>query len=330
MNFRHRLVKFLGLAFFVPFVLQLPGCITGNGNYEVKDGAPSGHFNADHIPDAVPKPEARSRYGNPSVYVVGGKRYHVMNSAKGYNKVGYASWYGTKFHGQHTSSREPYDMFSMTAASTTLPIPTYVRVTNLENGRSVVVKVNDRGPFKSSRIIDLSYAAAKKLGYTAKGTAKVRVTAIETGTGSHHEILLASNSNKGTTSKRTASASRHAKSAKTIQLAAADTSSVKSLNKSSSKTSNKSENKPTNKNTKNENKPLYLQVGAFKTREKAEDLSKQISGITAAAVSVKKTMQDQKTIYRVHIGPLANGTQTAKIKELLAQHGFEKPIAVAG
>lgn len=156
------------------------------------DGAPSGYFNAHSVPEAVPKAESRSKYGNPTSYRVGRKRYYVMKDAKGYDKKGYASWYGRKFHGQRTSSRERYDMYSMTAASTTLPIPTYVRVTNLENGRSVVVKVNDRGPFHSRRIIDLSYAAAKQLGYAHKGTAYVQVTAI--GAQKPRALLAASDS----------------------------------------------------------------------------------------------------------------------------------------
>lgn len=119
-----------------------------------------------------------NQYGKASSYKVGGKRYYVLNSPKGYDKIGRASWYGKAFHGRRTSSRERYNMFGMTAASTSLPIQSYVKVTNLYNGRSVIVKINDRGPFKSSRIIDLSYAAAKKLGYTNKGTALVRVTAV--------------------------------------------------------------------------------------------------------------------------------------------------------
>ena len=107
-----------------------------------------------------------------------GKRYYVLPSAKGYDKRGIASWYGTKFHGRLTSSREPYDMLAMTAASPELPIPCYAQVTNLENGRQIIVRVNDRGPFAPNRIIDLSYAAAVKLDMTRKGTALVEVKAI--------------------------------------------------------------------------------------------------------------------------------------------------------
>lgn len=125
--------------------------------------------------------EPLSSYGNPKHYVVAGKRYHVLKSSQNYNKVGIASWYGNKFHGHLTSSRERYDMFGMSAASRDLPLPTYVRVTNLDNGHSVVVRVNDRGPFKSDRLIDVSYTAAKKLGLVGRGTGRVRVTALNVG-----------------------------------------------------------------------------------------------------------------------------------------------------
>ena len=131
-----------------------------------------------HTPDAVPRPEPRSRYGNPESYKVLGQWYHPMKDSKGYRERGVASWYGTKFHGRRTSSGEPYDMYAMTAAHKTLPLPTYVRVTNLENGHSAVVKVNDRGPFHTGRIIDLSYAAARRLGVDRKGTAPVEVAAL--------------------------------------------------------------------------------------------------------------------------------------------------------
>lgn len=130
------------------------------------------------IPDAVPQEEPRGRYGNKSPYKVLGKTYRVMDSARGYSEEGTASWYGKKFHGHRTSSFERYDMYAMTAAHKTLPIPTYVRVTNLDNGKEVVVRVNDRGPFHSSRLIDLSWAAAQKLDYIGRGTARVRVEAI--------------------------------------------------------------------------------------------------------------------------------------------------------
>jgi rare lipoprotein A len=120
----------------------------------------------------------RSKYGNPPFYEVYGVRYTILPGSTGYREQGIASWYGRKFHGRRTSSGEPYDMHKMTAAHTTLPIPTNARVTNLENGKSVIVRINDRGPFSKNRLIDLSYAAAVELDMITNGTARVEVVAL--------------------------------------------------------------------------------------------------------------------------------------------------------
>jgi len=138
------------------------------------DSAPRTPVNVAHIPNAVPRTEPRSKYGNPASYEVNGHTYNTRASAAGYVERGIASWYGTKFHGRSTSSGEPYDMYQMTAAHRTLPLPCYVQVTNLQNGRHIVVRVNDRGPFHPNRIIDLSYAAARKLGIEGTGMVEVR------------------------------------------------------------------------------------------------------------------------------------------------------------
>ena len=148
----------------------------------VKDGPPSDYGrNWKDIEDAVPKDEPYSRYGNPGSYEVFGERYHVIGSNKGFTQKGIASWYGSKFHGQRTSSGETYSMYAMTAAHKTLKIPAYVEVTNTANGRKAIVKVNDRGPFHEGRIIDLSYAAATKLGVAATGTAPVTIRVVTPG-----------------------------------------------------------------------------------------------------------------------------------------------------
>jgi rare lipoprotein A len=144
-----------------------------------RDGPPPQPIDLASIADAVPRAEPRSRYGNPPNYAQDGQVYHVMVSSSGYVARGVASWYGTKFHGRRTSSGEPYDMYAMTAAHTTLPLPTYVQVTNLQNGRTAVVKVNDRGPFVKNRLIDLSYAAAARLGILEHGTGLVEVRALD-------------------------------------------------------------------------------------------------------------------------------------------------------
>ena len=134
--------------------------------------------NAPGMADAVPREEPRSAAGNPPFYEVAGHRYVVLASASGYHERGVASWYGPDFHGLRTATGERYDMFAMTAAHKTLPIPCYARVTNLSNGRSIVVRINDRGPFVANRIIDLSYAGATRLDMIRNGTAFVQVEAL--------------------------------------------------------------------------------------------------------------------------------------------------------
>jgi rare lipoprotein A len=151
-----------------------------NGGYYQDDGPPKGStVDISSIPDAVPRREPLSDTGNDP-YVAFGKRYVPMTNADGYDKRGLASWYGRKWQGMRTSSGDTYDMYAMTAAHRTLPLPSYARVTNLANGRSVVVRINDRGPFVDNRLIDLSYAAAYKLGIIGNGTGHVEVSAIPT------------------------------------------------------------------------------------------------------------------------------------------------------
>ncbi|MEP6484092.1 MAG: septal ring lytic transglycosylase RlpA family protein [Rudaea sp.] len=131
------------------------------------------------IPEPVPKAEPKSQYGNKSPYNVLGETYRVLPSCAGYVERGLASWYGNKFHGYMTSNFEKYDMYAFTAANKTVPLPCYLRVTNLENGKSAIVRVNDRGPFAPNRVVDLSYVAAVKLGVWPKGTAMVEVRSVD-------------------------------------------------------------------------------------------------------------------------------------------------------
>jgi rare lipoprotein A len=152
------------------------------GGYYLDDGPGDGPTpDLERIPDAQPRAEPLARFAN-NAYVVFGKEYVPERSVRTFRQRGLASWYGRKFHGQRTSSGEVYDMYAMTAAHPTLPIPSYVRVTSVATGRSVVVRVNDRGPFWPGRVIDLSYAAAWKLGYVEQGSTMVEVDAIVPGT----------------------------------------------------------------------------------------------------------------------------------------------------
>lgn len=163
-------------------LLFLLSLLAACGGPRIRDSAPPGaSIPGGMPPDAVPRPEPRSRFGNGPVYTVNSTRYQVLSSSRNYTERGVASWYGQKFHGQPTSSQEPYDMYAMTAAHKTLPLPTYVRVRNLSNNKTVVVRVNDRGPFVDNRIIDLSYAAALRLDMIRDGTSLVEVTALQAG-----------------------------------------------------------------------------------------------------------------------------------------------------
>lgn len=146
-----------------------------------RDRQPGGGVSQASIPGPVPRVEPKSRHGNPRSYVVNGRQYFTLPSARGFVERGIASWYGPKFHGRRTSSGETYDMHKMTAAHKTLPLPTYVSVRNLVTGKEIVVRVNDRGPFHGDRIIDLSYAAATTLGIARRGTGPVEVRALVPG-----------------------------------------------------------------------------------------------------------------------------------------------------
>lgn len=177
-------------------VLILSGCTTSRFKPSRQDGPPKRipHHLIHSTPNAIPRIEPLSRHGNrfgkskTNSYVALKKRYRVMKSSKGYKARGLASWYGTRFHGRKTSNGEHYDMFAMTAAHPTLPLPTYVKVTNLENRKSVIVKVNDRGPFHGNRLIDLSYVAAAKLGVVGNGTAHVEVVSIDPRDHHQHKV----------------------------------------------------------------------------------------------------------------------------------------------
>ncbi len=163
------------LSLLIALTMVLNACSNTEVSIEQKDGGPVDDIDLSHVTNALPKEESWARYGNHSPYYILGGTYHVLDSNENFEQEGIASWYGTKFHGALTSTREPYDMYGMTAAHKTLPLPSYVQVTNLENQKQIIVKVNDRGPFVDDRIIDLSYAAAHKIDMHTKGTARVHI-----------------------------------------------------------------------------------------------------------------------------------------------------------
>lgn len=174
------------LVSVLPLLLLLAACASSTpapspnaGRYQIsQDRAPTRALDPAQIEDVVPTPINRTMAGNRSPYEVLGKSYRVMATEEGYFERGVASWYGEKFHGHKTSNGEVFDMYQLSAAHKSLPIPSFLRVTNLDNNRSVIVRVNDRGPFHGDRLIDLSYAAAVKLGYADRGTARVELEAI--------------------------------------------------------------------------------------------------------------------------------------------------------
>lgn len=223
------------------------------------------------VPDAVPKFEPRARSGNPPFYEVFGKRYYVMASSLGYIERGVASWYGPGFHAERTSVGEPYDMYGMTAAHKTLSLPTYVRVTNLQNNRSIVVRVNDRGPFVGNRIIDLSYTAAAKLDMLRKGTAFVEVRAIDP-TANPITAVTPITSALLTAQPATAPAT-------TAHPPAAAPASRSGL---------------------------FVQAGAFTDRTNAERLASRLRLGSYGTVFVRESQSSGRTFYRVRIGPVAD------------------------
>jgi rare lipoprotein A len=270
--------------------ITLAGC---GGNKVRGDGPPSGSSRIPDLPDdAVPRSEPRSRYGNGPVYEVLGKRYEVMPSGNGYRERGVASWYGKKFHGNLTSNREVYDMYKMTAAHKTLPLPTYVRVRNLRNDKSIIVRVNDRGPFVHNRIIDLSYAAALKLDMVKDGTSMVEVTAIsfdEPSGDRPTSVTVGRPSGPNTTAP--------------VAAEAAPASSG--------------------------NHTIYVQVGAFGERANAE---RRLGALAVAGIRNAFIHEEQatgRTLYRVRIGPVADVVQYDVLVEELENIGITDPYLIA-
>lgn len=233
---------------------------------DLQDGPSTTDLKAEDVADAVPQAEPRARYGNHSPYEVFGKTYTVLPTSEGYREQGIASWYGSKFHGRRTSSGEPYDMHLATAAHKSLPLPTYAEVTNLDNGRKVVVKINDRGPFKDNRIIDMSYGAALRLGMIETGTARVDVRVIDVPEAAAGETLLLAADEQGT----------------------------------------------------------WLQAGAFGRRQGAENLAGELERAKLFPVSIHRI----DDLFRVWLGPYANGKEVESVINRAIDLGFDRPHRV--
>lgn len=278
---------------------------------EPKDGPPIQHQDISLIDNAIPKVEIKSRYGNHTPYQVLGKTYHVMNSSKGYSATGIGSWYGQKFSGRPTSSMEPYDPYQMTAAHKSLPLPTYVRVTNLENGRVIVVRVNDRGPFHDDRVIDLSYAAAKKLGYAEKGTARVKIEALtsnlEPDVANQTAIKLPNN----TLPAEAPIQSQQNAAGDLLVMAPVTTKTASTLNEGG--------------NTGPGN-AIYLQAAAFSSPEPARQLMERLKQITEHPVAV--TTDHNNSIHRVRIGPFADEPRAIAVLESIKASELADPLLI--
>jgi len=277
----------------------------GGGRYAMSgDAYPEEPPDVSRVPDAVPRHEAHSRGGNRSTYEVWGKTYHVLPDASGYAKQGTASWYGKKFHGYATANGEIYDMYKMSAAHRSLPLPTFARVTSLENGRSVIVRVNDRGPFHSDREIDLSYAAAARLGILDNGTGRVRVEAIDV-----DRWLAEHGGAGGRITAATPPAARNVGGVAPASVAPA--------------AQGPAEGRPAERRPA-EGRPLFLQVAALGSADSARALRARLESELARPVRVAETTG----AYRVQVGPIPRPDQVEPLREALQRAGFAESFIV--
>ncbi len=260
--------------------------LSSSGGYYKDDGPPAQvPANLDNIPDAVPRLEPLAR-GPNRPYTVMGKHYVPDTGERSYRKRGTASWYGRKFHGRKTSNGETYDMFAMTAAHTTLPIPSYVRVTRVSTGKSVIVRVNDRGPFLHNRVIDLSYAAAHRLGVLGPGSAEVvveRITPAQIRAGTWADESFASTSPKTVNPPP----------------GAVETASTMAR-------------------TEVANEPVFLQIGAFSSEANARALAARAAASMPGDLPIEVDSTASE-LYRVRIGPFANRVQALSAMDAVMQ-----------
>lgn len=301
------------IVLLVALSLLLTGCISGrkSGGYFENDGPhKSVPVDVSGIPDAVPKWEpvdpSRSR-----PYTVLGRKYYPLTDARNYRQRGVASWYGRQFHGRRTALGEKYDMYAMTAAHTTLPLPSYVQVRNLANNKTVVVRVNDRGPFLHKRLIDLSYAAAYKLDMLKTGTANVEVVAISPGS---RPAPVTADAGVGVEINPMAVAANEPITGEPLPeaLPTAETTATPTPVSVS----------PTAVTTTSASKEIYVQVGAFGAMANAENLRSQLEQADFRPVLILPLQTAGQKLFRVRIGPLDNAADGETLTRRLAEFGI--------
>lgn len=340
--------------FSLTLLLQalLAGCAGGGGSqggggrYAMdQDAYPDTPKDVANVPDAVPRVEPRSSGGNRSTYTVWGKTYHVLDDPAGYEAEGLASWYGVKFQGYDTANGETYDMYKMSAAHRSLPLPTYARVTNLDNGRKVIVRVNDRGPFHSERLIDLSYAAAARLGILKGGTGRVKVEAIDpvawarthgqsagdrsqTGQGEFASRSVSRQpSTSGVSPRPAASQADGARSAASYQASIDPVLAAANAEKSPSSTtlSSGSAAPSSAPEASSASGQRFVQVAALGSRAGAEALRSRLQGLLSRPVRI----DNASPLYRVQVGPIHDLASLESIRATLRDAGYGQTFLVA-
>lgn len=314
------------------------------GRYSLlEDQGPDVDIDVTNIPNAVPKKEERTIAGNVSPYTVLGKTYSIQFNAAKYSEIGLASWYGKKFHGERTSNGEIYNMFGMTAAHKTLPIPCYVRVTNLTNNKNVILRVNDRGPFHEDRVIDLTYTAAKKLDFHRTGTAKVRVdvinlndfrplsvAAVKSDGGAKLTGALAGVAAINKTPEAP-KATNPSAAVNTLPAAALPPVAAKGTAASTAQAVSAPQPLSTAQLKVSSTKaaaftPVYLQVGAFTSQAGAVVLQKKLRGYTQLPIVLMPVVD--KKIVRVLVGPIADANELQTLKQTLTDKKLATPYVV--
>jgi rare lipoprotein A len=301
----------------IPWEQSRPGQPSGSGGYYKDDGpGEKPPANLDQIADAQPKAEPLHRYANRP-YQVFGKEYVPLAFVQPYRQRGVASWYGKKFHGQRTASGEPYDMYAMTAAHPTLPIPSYARITRVASGRSIIVRINDRGPFHQGRMIDLSYAAALKLGFAHLGSAEVELESIEPGqvvTPTQQAATTTAPAATTTPPPAATTAPAATTTAATIAPDAAPTPPAATTTEQALSASERAA-------------AVYVQVGAFSSRDNAESLRSRLEGEFGW---LKDTVQVLAigNLWRLHVGPYHTQDDARAVAARIESQLSIKPLLV--